>query len=190
MLQQAAGELLAIEQGITNAAESTTSLRAVIDVQSRQVRQQLDTVQTGIGQASQRVAELEEKHGRLEALKNLLTIRAERFHSIASDRNEIYTKLDLLRDEIFRERDAVATKLNSSLAPTVRIRMSRSENSEQYRAAIVSGLRGSGIHYNSLAPQIAREVSPTRTCHMDRKRNLRKLERCSRNRARTSEFRN
>ncbi|WP_373938481.1 AAA family ATPase [Rhodococcus qingshengii] len=160
LLQQAAGELLAIEQGITNAAESTTSLRAVIDVQSRQVRQQLDTVQTGIGQASQRVAELEEKHGRLEALKNLLTIRAERFHSIASDRNEIYTKLDLLRDEIFRERDAVATKLNSSLAPTVRIRMSRSENSEQYRASIVSGLRGSGIHYNSLAPQIAREVSP------------------------------
>lgn len=149
-----------IRNGLVEAMGTTSNLKATIDTQSRAIRQQLDLAQTGIGLASRRVAELEERHGQLQALRSRLEERRIRFLGLSTDRNELYDRLESLRDSVFAEREAIVAALNQALTPAVRVRLSRSENVDHYRAAIIAGLRGSGVHYNSLAPQLAREVSP------------------------------
>ena len=149
-----------LEGGLVNARAATMELRAQIDTQSRQVRQQLEVAQTGIGHASRRVTELQEQQGQLHAMTSRLIERRQRFAAVSSERDALYEQLDGIRNSIFLEREKIVTELNSNLSPVVRVRLNRSENVDDYRAAIVAGLRGSGVHYNSLAPQLAREVSP------------------------------
>ncbi|WP_165646280.1 MULTISPECIES: AAA family ATPase [Mycobacteriaceae] len=145
---------------LATAQEATQTLRANVDSESRQLRQRLDSVQAGIGQASRKVAELEEKNGRIRALKNALADLQIRYDSLVSERDQLYKDLDLQRTRLYEERQRIASVLTKELAPTIRVKVTRSENIEEYRSAIIAALRGSGIHYNALAPQIAREVSP------------------------------
>ncbi|WP_166791320.1 AAA family ATPase [Cryobacterium sp. Hh7] len=159
-LGKAAELLSVIQNGLAEARVTTTDLKAQIDSSSRAIRQQLDQAQTGIGLASRRVAELEAQYGHLQALRSRLEERRLRFVGVSADRDRLYDQLETLRDGVFAERETIVAALNQALSPAVRVRLNRSENVDHYRAAIIAGLRGSGIHYNSLAPQLAREVSP------------------------------
>lgn len=159
-LNAAAAALSQLDSGLANSVAQTAALRTSVDTESRRVRQKLELLQVGIGQASRRVAELEEKHGRLLALKNTLNERSTRFEELADKRNALYGQLDTKRTAIFDARVQIADQLSRELMPTVRVRVTRSENVDAYRSALVAGLRGSGVHYNSLAPQIAKEISP------------------------------
>lgn len=153
-----AAQLLASD--ISAATEATLRLRATVDAQSRELRQLLDTVQAGIGQATRRVAELEEKRGRVQALQSVFSERRLRYVDLVDQRDSLYRDLDRKRTRIYDMRRNIAAELNQVLGPMIRVRVSRSENIEEYRSAIIAALRGSGIHYNTLAPQIAKEVSP------------------------------
>lgn len=159
-LDDALALLRALSRSVEEATASTKQLRATIDEQSRGLRQTLEAFQAGVGSASRKVAELEEKRGRLEALQLSITDRDGRISDIAAKRNDAYRELEDIRGAIFEQRSAIAEKLNSELGPTVHTRVIRSQNVELYEAAIVASLRGSGVHYNTLAPAIAREVSP------------------------------
>jgi hypothetical protein len=153
----AASELV---RDINRAKASTHELRVSVDEQSRNLRQILSSVQAGVGQATRRVAELEERRGKAKALDSLLSERRVQYNELIGERDALYRSLDKQRTDIFEQRRAVAENLTTSLSPIIRVRVSRSEDVGAYRSAIISALRGSGIHYNNLAPQIAREVSP------------------------------
>ncbi|MEJ1181338.1 MULTISPECIES: AAA family ATPase [unclassified Pseudarthrobacter] len=149
-----------ISTGISQAAASTSQAKAIVDQESRKIRQILESAQAGIGHTTRLVAELEERSGQLQAVHGLLKERLERLRSVTAERDRLYESLDEVRDQIFSERSAIAEDLNDRLSPMVRIRVTKSENASQYRAAIIAALRGSGLHYNSIAPRLAREVSP------------------------------
>lgn len=149
-----------LDDQVVEAIAATKDLRARIDDRSRVVRQSLDAVQTGVGTAARKVAELEERAGRLEALRASISERQERIREVTAVRDASYRELEDLRTGVFTERSRIAAGLNAELAPTVRTRIVRSQNVERYQAAIVAALRGSGVHYNSLAPTLAREISP------------------------------
>lgn len=152
--------LLRIDQGVTGASRKTQEVRVTIDEQSRQLRQVLEVAQEGVGAATKLVTELEERQGRLNALQSRFEERRTQYKAVISGRDSVYEQLEDLRDESFFARSRIGAALNAALAPSVRVRVTRSESTEDYRAAIVAGLRGSGIHYNTLAPQLAREVAP------------------------------
>lgn len=160
LLDQARSKLTEIQTSVAKASADTAELRARTDLQSRELRQQLEVAQAGIGAASKRVAELEERQGQLNALKSRLEERRKRYAEVIAQRDTFYDQLEDLRDQSYTAREAIGRSLTDTLSPTVRVRVTRSESSEDYRAAIIAGLRGSGIHYNSLAPQLAREVAP------------------------------
>lgn len=160
LLDQARSKLTEIQTSVAKASADTSELRARTDLQSRELRQQLEVAQAGIGAASKRVAELEERQGQLNALKSRLEERRKRYAEVIAQRDTFYDQLEDLRDQSYTAREAIGRSLTDTLSPTVRVRVTRSESSEDYRAAIIAGLRGSGIHYNSLAPQLAREVAP------------------------------
>ncbi|WP_162255462.1 AAA family ATPase [Aeromicrobium sp. Root236] len=160
MIDLAAAQLEQAAAGVDSAKAEAEKLRASIDEQSRDVRQTLDQVREGVGQASRQVAELEEKQGQLNSLHSRLEDRRRRFRQLVQERDLLREEVEKTVDAVFDERQQIVNELNAELSPTIRIRVQRSSNVEEYRDALVAAFRGTGIHYNSLAPQLAREVAP------------------------------
>lgn len=160
LLAAAITRLNSLQTTLMSARQVTVQRQAGVDEASRQLRQNLDALQAGIGLTTRRVAELEESQGQLHALQNLLRERQERLDHLSQKRDLVYQALDDLREQVFAERRQVVQDLNAELAPTIRIRINKSENLDAYRSAVVAGLRGSGLHYNALAPMLAQSASP------------------------------
>lgn len=153
-------DLAEIEERVRSSQAETEELRATVDVHSRQLRQSLENTTTGISRAARAVAELEERYGQLQALRSTRDVRRDHYVRRATERDEIFGRLDSKMERIFRERQAIVDELNRELGPSIRIRLTKSAEVSAYQAAIVAGLRGSGLHYNQLAPVIASSVSP------------------------------
>lgn len=160
LLAEADQGLKEVAKQLNSASAADLQRRQMVDEQSRQLRQTLDAVQTGVSAASRRVQELEERMGQLNALNARLSDRRSKYLEITARRDALYGRLDLLRDQIFQARQSVAENLNESLGPSIRVRVIHAEQIDQYQSAIVAGLRGTGLHYNSLAPLIASGISP------------------------------
>jgi len=159
-LGQAASQLDLVVAGVARQVDEAEEFRALIDDQSRELRQSLEQVREGVGQASRHVAQLEERQGQLGSLNSRLQDRRRRFRQIAAERDALSDELETVRDAVYLERAHIVTNLNDELSPSIRVRIRRSSNTDEYRDALVAALRGTGLHYNSLAPQLAREVAP------------------------------
>lgn len=159
-LMQVEADLAAIQQHVRSSQTATEDLRSTVDQQSRQLRQSLENTTAGISRAARAVAELEERHGQLQALRSTRDARREHYVRLAGERDSLFAKLDSELERVFRDRQRIVDTLNNELGPNIRIRVTKSEEVSAYQAAIVAGLRGSGLHYNQLAPAIARSVSP------------------------------
>lgn len=127
---------------------------------ARALRLQIDQVQEGAGAVARRVAELKEKVGTLEALKQLSIDKQSVIVKLKRERGSLLDKLDELRLARFNERTATANKLNNELSPFIEVKIIRAAQLASYESAIIETLRGSGIKYNSLAPQLAKSISP------------------------------
>lgn len=160
LLDSAAHQVALLASGVAEATARTSMAKGDIDLKSRTVRQILESAQAGIGQTSREVAELEERSGQLQALQGRLQEQDSILLTLWKERDSLYERLDSLRDQIYSERASIAASLNETLAPMVRVRVAKSENIESYRSAIIGALRGSGIHYNAIAPRLASQVSP------------------------------
>ena len=72
----------------------------------------------------------------------------------------MYRALDAMRQDRFSSRLSIAQSISEELGPGIEVEAIRSEETRAYSQAIVAGLRGSGLHYNTLGPQIAASMSP------------------------------
>lgn len=149
-----------IQASVRASQTATEQLRASVDEQSRRLRQNLENTTTGISRAARAVAELEEKHGQLQALRSTRDARREQYVRLAEERDSLFEELDGKLQTVFRSRQVIADRLNEELGPAIRVRVTKSEAVSDYQSAIVAALRGSGLHYNQLAPEIAKNVSP------------------------------
>lgn len=136
-------------------------LKAVVtDQESREIRKRLDEREQGVGAITREVADLREKAGQLSALRQRVAEKRARIREQAKHRDALFADLDRLREERFASRRNVADSLSHQLAPSIQVQATRSQRTRPYADAIVCGLRGSGLHYNSLSPQIASSMSP------------------------------
>lgn len=165
--RETASLLKAAHDGVSSAIasldqerESIASERAKLEGLSSGLRQRLNALEEGVGLASRRVAELEERSGQLAALSARLEGRAARYRELAAIRDAQYDHLEAYRDRIFEARRKIADRVSDRLAPTVRVTVARSVDTDDYQSTIVRSLRGSGVHYNSVAPILAARVSP------------------------------
>ena len=140
--------------------DSDDRLRAQTEDEARTLRQSLDELQVGAGAITRAVAVLREKSGQLRALSDLRAEKVDRERILIAERWETYRFIEQYRETRFQDRQKVASYLNSHLGPKIRVSIKQSLADAEYVAAIVSGLRGSSLHYSSLAPLLAERLSP------------------------------
>ena len=159
-LKSALAELAQAESEVGGIAESRNAGRLVAEERSRQLRKELEALQTGAGTITRQGQQLRERKAQLEALKALLTQRTEGLKALLSNRGLVLDRIEQLRDDRFGARAQVAADLNKVLAPRIRISVSRAGQFDTFSAAVADALKGSGLRYGDLAPALAQKVSP------------------------------
>ena len=131
-----------------------------VEENSRTLRRRLEELEAGLGAIAREVGELREKQGQLTAIRDSLEAKRGRMAELAEQRAVSYGLLDRARDAQFESRQLVARHLSEALGGSIRAKVTRSADVGAYENAIISGLTGSGLHYNTLAPQVASRMSP------------------------------
>lgn len=160
LLEEASDELAKALAELTNEVELAARERAALDESTRLLRQTLDTAQTGLSQVSRRVLQLEERKGQLDALKLRRLDLQRRLDGLRDRRQIAFTDLEIQRQSRLSARQEVARMLNDALAPQIHVRVVPGERLEAYTSALVAALRGSGLHYNTLAPSLTSAIPP------------------------------
>lgn len=131
-----------------------------VEEQARQLRKEIEALQTGAGAVARQGQQLRERKAQLESLRTISNQRALDLAELLKRREEALDRLDQTRDSRFKERTQAAAHLNKTLGPKIRVVVTRAGQFEAFAAAIADVLRGSGLRYSDLAPALAERVSP------------------------------
>jgi chromosome segregation ATPase len=134
--------------------------RIELEDQSRDLRRRLEELQEGAGAAALRVSDLQERVAQLEASLSRTEDLRNRLKRAQRQRSALLDDLERFRSQRFRGRKDAAKTVNAELGPAIEVRVQQGGSDKDYANAVREGLRGSGIHYNQLAPLIAEKMSP------------------------------
>jgi AAA domain len=130
------------------------------DDTARELRRRVEALREGAGAAARRLAELRERVAQIASLNDVLAERRQRLMERQRLRQQSLDELEAIRQERFEERLDVARDLNRRLGPQIEIEIKRSGLASDYAQAIADALRGSGLHYSQLSPQLASHLPP------------------------------
>lgn len=128
--------------------------------EARELRARLEAAAGGAGAAARRVAELRQQAAEAASIQERIAATGARLQRMQHERVVLLDDLDDLRAQRFQARSSAAQQLTARLSPEVDVRVNRLGAFDGYTAAIARGLRGSQIHYNSIAPLLAKSMSP------------------------------
>ncbi len=134
--------------------------RSSTEEKARDTRRTLEQLHTGAGELSRLVEALTEREARLTTLQSLALDRSARITDLQNQRREIYERLEKLQTDRYQERMRIRAKLNEDLRPEIKTDVIESGMVNNYVNTISAALRGSGLHYNTLAPLLANSMSP------------------------------
>ena len=148
------------ETEVQALAEQNTADRRVTDERARASRRTLDDLQAGAGALTRKVEILTEREAQLAALENLAKDRTAKVTELQEVRRQAFEELEEVRAERFKSRMQIANKLKDELGPEIKTDVIESGMTSSYANIIAAALRGSGLHYNTLAPLFAAHMSP------------------------------
>ena len=134
--------------------------RLMTDEKARASRRALEEMQAGAGELTRQVEILTEREAQLGALEGIAIDRASKVTELQRQRRDVFDKLEEVRSQRFESRTQIANKLNCDLGPEIRTSVIESGMTNNYANIISAALRGSGLHYNTLAPLLATRMSP------------------------------
>lgn len=127
---------------------------------ARQLRRDIDGLQSGAGEIIRRGQLLRERKAQLESLFTVLVSRQATMQQAKQRRSAAFDYLESIRTQRFEARAAVAAKLNKVLGPRIRLNVVRGGQTESFTAAITEALRGSGLKYTDIVAALAQRISP------------------------------
>jgi prefoldin subunit 5 len=147
-------------EDIIRMREENRVAQVQIEERSRGLRRDLEQLQKGGSAITKRISALREQIAQLEALAPILERKREAWTNLRNRRNVLLDELDALCEGEYAERAEIADRLNQQLGPTIRVTVERFGIQTEYVHAIRNALRGTGLHYNTLAPVLAERMSP------------------------------
>lgn len=153
-------ELSAIESATAVLASQVTVEKMSFEDQARNLRQEIEALQSGAGEIVRRGQLLRERKAHLESLMAVRQSRIASIQNVIARRNEALDALEAIRSVRFEARREAATRLNRVLGPRIRIDVMRGGQAEGFASALTEALRGSGLRYNDLVSTLARRISP------------------------------
>lgn len=140
--------------------QSEQARQLKLEDEARTIRTHVEQVSEGAGLLLKRVSDLESAQQRAAALREHAATLTNRANEIEARREEALDRLDQLRETRVNAREEAAAFLNGRLGPKIRVTVNRFGSVDEYTSALAEALRGSGLQYNVLAPELAPVISP------------------------------
>jgi len=124
-------------------------------------------------QAQQQAAErteLERRRNQLLARQQQQTELRQQIDELHRHRRELLEQLSELRDQRFSIRNSVAERINTELAPTIRVTIVQYGNADAYRQMLEGRLKGAGLKQGIVAQKIATTMPPSELTEVIRSR--------------------
>ncbi|NDW30775.1 AAA family ATPase [Salipiger sp. PrR007] len=153
-------ELTAVEAGTVDLGSHVAQEKLNFEGQARNLRREIEALQTGAGEIVRRGQLLRERKAHLESLMAVRKSRVASIDDVIARRNQALDALEATRSALFEARRQAAANLNHVLGPRIRIDVMRGGQSEAFASALVEALRGSGLRYNDLVAELAPRISP------------------------------
>lgn len=153
-------ELAAVEVEARRLTGGLAAEKIAHEGEARQLRGQIETLQSGAGEIARRGQVLRERKAQLESLRIVHNVRGLALAGAIARRGIALDALEAVRTRRFQERAAAAKGLNRTLGPRIRIDVVRGGQTEAFGAAIAEALRGSGLKYADLVAALSRRMSP------------------------------
>ncbi len=134
--------------------------KIALEDNARQLRREIDGLQSGAGEIIRRGQLLRERKAQLESLQAVLLSRQATMAQAIQRRSVALDKLETIRTERFQARAQIAANLNQVLGPRIRIDVVRGGQTDGFAAAITEALRGSGLKYTDIVGALAQRISP------------------------------
>ncbi|MBC3346914.1 AAA family ATPase [Pseudomonas sp. SWRI196] len=154
------GNVLNIYSELETVLSNFSTNKISMEDQARQLRQEIESIQSGSGSILRRGQELRESIAKLESISTFLAPKKASLSKLISTRSEALDKLDEIREERFFARSYAADSLNKIVAPNIKVSVFRNGQSKVFAAAILEALRGSGLRYGDAVEAIANNISP------------------------------
>ena len=148
------------EAEVRRLVEQNNAQRLATDDRARASRRALDELQAGAGALARQVEILTEREAQLSTLEELAGDRADRVAELQGRRFDVFKEIERVRAERLASRTQIANRLNGDLGPEIKTDVIESGTTNAYASVIAAELRGSGLHYNTLAPLLATHMSP------------------------------
>lgn len=160
LIEQLRAVLRSAAASAIGVRQATESGRLALEEQSSGIRVRLELLEGGASELTRQVTILQERNGQRDSVQGRIKQRRATFRQLFEVRRKAYELLDDVRSQRYALRQQTGEDLNRTLMPTIRVAIRSSEETSEYASAIVSALRGSGLHYNNLAPSIAQRMAP------------------------------
>ena len=148
------------EVEVQSLIEQNNTDRLMTDDKARASRRALDELQAGAGTLTRQVEILTERAAQLGTLEELALDRASKVAELQTWRLDVFKELERGREERLESRTLIANRLKDDLGPEIKTEVIESGTTSSYANIIAAELRGSGLHYNTLAPLLAARMSP------------------------------
>lgn len=159
-LRYALQELSVVEVETTRLGSQVAAEKMGFEDQARNLRKEIEALQTGAGEIVRRGQVLRERKAHLESLMAVRQLRITSFDAVIARRNQALDALEAVRSARFEARREAAARLNHVLGPRIHINVMRGGQSEAFASALTEALRGSGLRYNDLVASLASRISP------------------------------
>lgn len=161
---QGVDELLRMARGrVADAVAEVTAARARLASAHRrqeiEFRGLIERHQQAQGEARER-AQLEQRLNELHARGRQRRQAEERLANLNRTRQDLLQRLHDLWDERFAIRRSVVARINSQLAPAIRVGVTQFGNPERYQRLLEEGLRGARIKHLVVAQRLANALWP------------------------------
>lgn len=153
-------ELAMIEVASGQMTASVESEKIGFEDQARQLRRDIEGLQSGAGEIARRGQALRERKAQLESLSGVLVTRSAAMSRAFARRSTALDTLEAIRTQRYNERAQAAANLNQVLGPRIRIAVMRGGQTDAFATALIEALRGSGLRYNDFVGTLAQRISP------------------------------
>lgn len=165
-----------IVEAVTDLAARDNNLR----VDAARLRADLEEAETGLGDVTARLRNVEVLLAKLEVLAIQISDMRDREVRLRIERDARFDARDAWQEEVFSKRDAVARHVSSQLDNRVVVTIDHLADTMSLRAALQALLQGSNLQYRPLADAISRDVLPRQLLRLVESGNVKGLATASR----------
>lgn len=153
-------ELGAAEAVAASLSDGIMAEKLECENQARDLRREIEALQTGAGEIVRRGQLLRERKAHLESLMAVRQSKIANLQSVISRRNQALDALEEIRSTRYEARKEAAARLNDVLGPRIRIVVMSGGQADTFASVLTEALRGSGLRYNDLVSVLAPRISP------------------------------